>query len=80
MLDVNLCKSSYAHVCALNGLREVVLRTDEINKNTENSPSCQAWQWPIDSGHYAGEAPFMLKMLRNRTYKERLSLLEKEFC
>ena len=32
VLDVNLCKSSYAHVCVLNGLREVVLRTDEIKQ------------------------------------------------
>lgn len=32
VLDVNFCKSSYAHVCALNGLREVVLRMDEIKK------------------------------------------------
>ena len=33
VLDVQLCKSSYANVCAYNGLREVLLKTDEINKH-----------------------------------------------
>ena len=32
VLDVSMCKSSYAHVCALNGMREVLLKTDEIHK------------------------------------------------
>ena len=32
ILDISMCKSSYAHVCAHNGMREVLLRTDEVHK------------------------------------------------
>ena len=32
VLEIQMCKSSYAHVCAYNGQREVLLRTDEFHK------------------------------------------------
>lgn len=32
VIDVRLCKSSHAKLCALNGMREVLLKTDEILK------------------------------------------------
>lgn len=32
VLDIRMCKSSYANLVALNGLREVILKTDEVLK------------------------------------------------
>ena len=60
VLEIQMCKSSYANVCAYNGQREVLLRTDEVHK--QNIPHLVK----LASGHsilitLQGRPPLCLK-------------------